>query len=646
MVCLRRHGGPGLRFAAFLASAIFSSGYLALSSAQDFDGSSYYRNVSMDANLDMFWTIDSEAATIRVAVHAKSTSGWVGIGMSEMGGMEGADILYFESSTGNITDAYSIVAGTPIVDECTQDWTLLSAEVVDGSIVFEAERALDTGDVQDRVFEDDTREEVSATQLISAWGDTDVISYHDSNFAKVQVVMFGNAADAEADEALVDIKDNADIPYFDVGTKNFDVPEITTWYEYTCFPGSEMPQLDEYHAIGFEALPQANTTDFVHHMILTGWYGPTDCGNACIEWLSENLPDSSDGSSSVETASVGDESTGPTSSSSSPSSFSSVSAMLENSNITAPSFCENFNFADIYIWAPGSINLELPEDVGFLLGNSSSGFSSMSLQTHYNNPNGVAGVQDSSSVRVYYSEELRPMNMGVIRLGDPNVVLDQTPIPDGRSQVLFDCPGSCTEENFEVEEVDIFYHGLHMHENGKAMRTRHYREDDDGNEVLLDTASVEYYDYLQAGGYWYRVNDSITLRKGDRFETECFYDTSFSSIDSSNVTFGFGSEEEMCVDFIYYYPDQKMPSSGSCGLMFCGGSLLELSALPDDSDFNRTFGFVDTCTASEDGDEVTIESSAAPELGPFVIFATVLVAFFVGSMAQVGVSCVGLRSTA
>ncbi|CAN0565530.1 unnamed protein product, partial [Laminaria digitata] len=64
----------------------------------DFDRSSYARNVSLDANMDMFWTIDTDLEVIRVAVHAKAASGWAGFGVSEMGGMEGADIVYYEVS--------------------------------------------------------------------------------------------------------------------------------------------------------------------------------------------------------------------------------------------------------------------------------------------------------------------------------------------------------------------------------------------------------------------------------------------------------------------------------------------------------------------------------------------------------------------
>lgn len=58
--------------------------------------------------------------------------------------------------TGNVTDAHAIEPGRPVRDECTQDWTLVSAEVDADSLVFVAERALDTGDTQDRVFVDDS----------------------------------------------------------------------------------------------------------------------------------------------------------------------------------------------------------------------------------------------------------------------------------------------------------------------------------------------------------------------------------------------------------------------------------------------------------------------------------------------------------
>ena len=45
-----------------------------------------------------------------------------------------------------------------MTDECTQDWTFVSGEVGTDGIMFEAERALVTGDSQDRIFADDSAE--------------------------------------------------------------------------------------------------------------------------------------------------------------------------------------------------------------------------------------------------------------------------------------------------------------------------------------------------------------------------------------------------------------------------------------------------------------------------------------------------------
>lgn len=62
-----------------------------------------------------------------------------------------------------------------------------------------------------------------------------------------------------------------------------------------------------------------------------------------------------------------------------------------------------------------------------------------------------------------------------------------------------------------------------------------------------------------------------------------------------------------CVDFIYYYPNQKIPGSGACGIYACGGSL-ETTELEADSDFNRIFGLVDTCTMDVADDVVEVGS--------------------------------------
>ena len=91
--------------------------------------------------------------------------------------------------------------------------------------------------------------------------------------------------------------------------------------------------------------------------------------------------------------------------------MSSYSSSSESQNIAYPPFC--FSDMDIFPWTPGSSDLELPADVGFAFGNASGGITSVSINTHYDNPEGIEGMVDSSGVRVYYTEEPRAFDMGV-----------------------------------------------------------------------------------------------------------------------------------------------------------------------------------------------------------------------------------------
>ncbi|CAM9820581.1 unnamed protein product, partial [Ectocarpus sp. 13 AM-2016] len=93
---------------------------------------------------------------------------------------------------------------------------LLSADVSSGGLVFEAERALDTGDAQDRVFQGDSLDGRTTSSLLAAWGDSVSVGYYDVNFAKGEVVMFGGSESADAAEPLVEVRASEDFSYFDV----------------------------------------------------------------------------------------------------------------------------------------------------------------------------------------------------------------------------------------------------------------------------------------------------------------------------------------------------------------------------------------------------------------------------------------------
>ena len=61
-----------------------------------------------------------------------------------------------------------------------------------------------------------------------------------------------------------------------------------------------------------------------------------------------------------------------------------------------------------------------------------------------------------------------------------------------------------------------------------------------------------------------------------------------------------------CIDFVFYYPDQNVPMSGACGFDLCNGTMDEREELAADSDFDRTFGIVDTCPNAVGNDEVRV----------------------------------------
>jgi hypothetical protein len=64
--------------------------------------------------------------------------------------MRGADIIMYSAETDKLVDSYVLDdLVTPMSDDC-QSWTLVNSIAQDGFIIFEATRALNTGDSQDR----------------------------------------------------------------------------------------------------------------------------------------------------------------------------------------------------------------------------------------------------------------------------------------------------------------------------------------------------------------------------------------------------------------------------------------------------------------------------------------------------------------
>jgi dopamine beta-monooxygenase len=219
--------------------------------------------------------------------------------------------------------------------------------------------------------------------------------------------------------------------------------------------------------------------------------------------------------------------------------------------------CDDFpGFEIAYVWAPGELPLSLPLYLGSPLG--LTGFQSYQLQIHYDNPDGTADMTDDSGLRVYYTSKKRQFDLGVFATGDPNVVLagSVVSLDGGLAQHIFDCSGLCSS-NLSAPVTVIREH-LHMHAVGVSMTNAQIR-----NSQVVHQGKVEYWDFFQQGGFVVQ-QPPFELQPGDAFRTVCNYDI------QRNETWGLGSNDEMCMAFMYYYPRHVVPSEYGDLPFMCG----------------------------------------------------------------------------
>eukprot|EP00198_Chlamydomonas_reinhardtii_P003884 XP_001693220.1 dopamine beta-monooxygenase-like protein [Chlamydomonas reinhardtii] len=194
-------------------------------------------------------------------------------------------------------------------------------------------------------------------------------------------------------------------------------------------------------------------------------------------------------------------------------------------------------------WAPGLNKVDAEAQAALAFG-SGTPKRYLALQIHYTNLQGVQGQVDSSGFRIHYSPTLKKYDMGVLTLGTHDIA-----VPAGAPSYTTApnvCPGTCTSQLAAAGPITLIESFYHMHQLGKSMVTRHVR----GGQELSPLGTRDYYDFA----YQAPVNvppPSRTLLPGDSLITTCTY----SGVGRSNVTkFGEASYEEMCFNFLFYYP--------------------------------------------------------------------------------------------
>jgi len=190
-------------------------------------------------------------------------------------------------------------------------------------------------------------------------------------------------------------------------------------------------------------------------------------------------------------------------------------------------------------WAPGSPGgTGFPDDVGLYMPN---GAGSLRLDVHYYNLGNAEPASDQSGVELCITRTPRPQTATVVGLtGDATARV-------GRS----DNATPCTVNLTGTDAVTFLSVSPHMHKLGVHAKLDLTRS---GQTSSLHDAPFDFEDQQI-----YTLDD-VAIRDGDVLTTTC----SFENDTGRTVRFGQNSDDEMCFNFVTYYP---------MGAFQCGFSL-------------------------------------------------------------------------
>nr|XP_005990707.1 PREDICTED: dopamine beta-hydroxylase [Latimeria chalumnae] len=199
-------------------------------------------------------------------------------------------------------------------------------------------------------------------------------------------------------------------------------------------------------------------------------------------------------------------------------------------------------------WAMGAKAFYYPEEAGLAFGGSGSS-KYLRLEVHYHNPLELKGRIDSSGIRLYYTPSLRKYDAGIMELG-----LVYTPVmaipPHEKDFILTGyCTDKCTQTALPHGGIHIFASQLHTHLTGRKVATILVRNGAEVEIVNMDNHFSAHFQEIRM------LKKVVKVLPGESLITSCTYNTE----DRSKATVGgFGILDEMCVNYIHYYPQSDL----------------------------------------------------------------------------------------
>ena len=190
-----------------------------------------------------------------------------------------------------------------------------------------------------------------------------------------------------------------------------------------------------------------------------------------------------------------------------------------------PAPCGGAAFGELVTgWAPGVGDLIMPPEAGF----PEEGTTHYMMQIHYNNVVGTSAQSDASGFKFCTTDVLRPNDASILAFGSANFTIPAL------STLALTC-----DYTFTDHPIHAFVAQAHMHLRGQAMSTLNMS----APYTLLDVPNFSF----QSQDLH---NVSFDIKTGDVIRNTCTWTNSTSKA----ISFGTTTEDEMCFDFVTYWP--------------------------------------------------------------------------------------------
>ncbi|XP_063152745.1 putative DBH-like monooxygenase protein 2 [Candoia aspera] len=429
------------------------------------------------------WDYDNELAIMSFEFQAQST-GWVAFGFTVNKNIPGADFVI----GGVLPDGNIYFSDWHGVNEDT----ILEDESQDYELLSLTQDATSTTIAFRRPFrtcdEHDLDITVDTLRILAAFGTNDTIDFFQGKITHKSLFMMLLETEMKLNNPSV-------YHVYDLILNEFPIPVDDTTYACTFLP---LPIVKtKHHIYKFEPVITPQNETLVHHILVYA------CGNGSL------LP------SGVSDCYGADPD------------FSLCSQIVAG-------------------WAVGGGAYTFPDETGISIGTPTDA-QWIRLEVHYSNFNLIPGLIDSSGLRLFYTPELRPYDMGVLHTGIFTFPIHFIP-PQADSFLSY---GFCNTSLFDeingtpTPDMHVFGYLLHTHLAGRGLRGVQYRN---GKQLRVLCEDNKYDFNLQETR---DLREHIILKSGDEFLVECRYQTT----DRPEITFGGPSTlNEMCLIFLFYYP--------------------------------------------------------------------------------------------